>query len=208
MSTVDPMDEPAVVSVPRPRAEARPRAPAASGPASPCPPSSAAPLAEQIASASRSSRRAAACLLGWVVLIGVTLAIGLRYHPGYPAGDWLPPPVRRVLARELLAVLERGEQIEHVLLTSTGDSHDVQLAVTDRRLLWLRDDALTDRVRQIARADVTGVEARRGRRGRTGTLRVHVREGRGADFAELRPEVLGALEHALQHRARMADTPS
>src|SRR4051794_18019594 len=78
------------------------------------------------------------------------------------AGEWLAPAVRRVLARELLGALETGEEVDEVVLTATGDSHDVQLAVTDRRLLWLRDDAIMGRVRYLRWHDVAGVEARPG----------------------------------------------
>jgi hypothetical protein len=110
------------------------------------------------------------------------------------AGDWLAPEVRRVLARELLAMLEDGEEVDEVVLTSTGDSHDVQLAVTDRRLLWLRDDGIMGRVRYLRHRDVAGVEARSGGRlRRRGHLRVHTTAGRRLRFFELRPEVLGRL---------------
>ena len=36
-----------------------------------------------------------------------------------------------------------------MILTSHLDAHDVQLALTDRRLLWLRDDAIMGRVRSV-----------------------------------------------------------
>jgi hypothetical protein len=111
------------------------------------------------------------------------------------AGAWLPPAVRRVLARELLAALEPGEQVDEVVLTATGDSHDVQLAVTDRRLLWLRDDAIMGRVRYLRHRDVAGVEARpAGRLRRHGQLRVQPASGaRPLRFFELRPDVLARL---------------
>jgi DnaJ domain len=121
-------------------------------------------------------------------------ARGAGAAPARVAGDWLAPEVRRVLARELLATLEDGEEVDEVVLTSTGDSHDVQLAVTDRRLLWLRDDALMGRVRYLRYRDVTGVETRSGGRlRRRGHLRVHTTAGRRLRFFELRPEVLGRL---------------
>jgi hypothetical protein len=110
-------------------------------------------------------------------------------------GDWLAPAVRRVLARELLAALEPGEQVDEVVLTATTDSHDVQLAVTDRRLLWLRDDAIMGRVRYLRHRDVAGVEARpAGRLRRHGQLRVQpVSGGRPLRFFELAPEILARL---------------
>jgi hypothetical protein len=117
-------------------------------------------------------------------------------------GDWLPPSVRRVLARELLSVLERGEQVDEVVLTSTGDSHDVQLVVTDRRLLWLRDDAIVGRVRYLRYRDLASVEAREGGRlRRRGELRLRAHSGRRLRFFDLRPELLGRLVPAISARA-------
>jgi hypothetical protein len=119
------------------------------------------------------------------------------------AGDWLAPEVRRVLTRELLATLEDGEEVDEVVLTATGDSHDVQLAVTDRRLLWLRDDAIMGRVRYLRYRDVARVEARSGGRlRRHGHLRVFTTGGRRLRFFELRPEVLGRVEALISARTR------
>jgi hypothetical protein len=119
------------------------------------------------------------------------------------AGAWLPPAVRRVLARELLAALEPGEQVDEVVLTATTDSHDVQLVVTDRRLLWLRDDAIMGRVRYLRHRDVAGVEARSaGRMRRHGQLRVRsAAGGRPLRFFELRPEILARLTASIAMRA-------
>lgn len=110
-------------------------------------------------------------------------------------GDWLAPAVRRVLARELLAALEPDEQVDEVVLTATTDSHDVQLAVTDRRLLWLRDDAIMGRVRYLRHRDIASVEGRSaGRLRRHGQLRVQpAAGGRPLRFFELRPELLARL---------------
>ena len=130
---------------------------------------------------------------------------GGRGAPPRAAGDWLAPEVRRVLARELLATLEDGEEVDEVVLTSTGDSHDVQLAVTDRRLLWLRDDAIMGRVRYLRYRDVAGVETRSGGRlRRRGHLRVHTSAGRRLRFFELRPEVLGRLGALISARTSPA----
>ncbi|MCW2994266.1 MAG: hypothetical protein JWQ18_1761, partial [Conexibacter sp.] len=119
------------------------------------------------------------------------------------AGDWLPPAVRRVLARELLAALEPGEQVDEVVLTATGDAHDVQLAVTDRRLLWLRDDAIMGRVRYLRYRDLAGVEERpAGRFRRHGQLRVQpIAGGRPLRFFELGPDVLSRLTGRIAMRA-------
>jgi curved DNA-binding protein CbpA len=119
------------------------------------------------------------------------------------AGSWLAPSVRRVLARELLAALEPGEQVDEVVLTSTGDSHDVQLVVTDRRLLWLRDDAIMGRVRSLRHRDLARVEQRpAGRLRRHGQLRVQAAgTGRWLRFFELRPDVLARLAARIRARA-------
>jgi hypothetical protein len=120
------------------------------------------------------------------------------------AGEWLPPNVRRVLARELLAALEPGEQVDEVLLTSTGDSHDVQLALTDRRLIWLRDDAIMGRVRSLRYRDLAGVEQRAGGRFRRGgQLRVRsAGSGRWLRFFDLRPDVLARVAARISARAQ------
>jgi hypothetical protein len=120
------------------------------------------------------------------------------------AGSWLPPSVRRVLARELLAALEPGEEVDEVVLTATGDSHDVQLAITDRRLLWLRDDAIMGRVRSLRYRDLAGVEQRAGGRlRRGGQLRVRsAGTGRWLRFFDLRPEVLARVAARISARAQ------
>jgi DnaJ domain len=129
-------------------------------------------------------------------------AAGAAEAPEAVQGAWLAPAVRRVLARELLAALEPGEQVDEVVLTSTGDSHDVQLAVTDRRLLWLRDDAIVGRVRYLRYREVARVERREGGRfRRAGHLRVHAADGRRLRFFELRPEMLGRLTAAIAARS-------
>lgn len=126
--------------------------------------------------------------------------------PEQPAGAWLAPSVRIALGYELLRRLHPGEMVERVAAAATWDAHDVRLVLTDRRVLWLRDDALGDRVRWVARDQVERVEVRAARRRRAGELRLHLREGRRVDFAELRPETLSALAGALQARGAAADT--
>jgi hypothetical protein len=133
---------------------------------------------------------------------GATATPEAEMQPVEIAGDWLAPAVRRVLARELLAALEPGEQIDEVVLTATTDSHDVQLAVTDRRLLWLRDDAIMGRVRYLRHRDVASVEGRAaGRLRRHGQLRVTPTSGgRPVRFFELRPEILARLTASIAMR--------
>lgn len=123
-------------------------------------------------------------------------------QPAEAAGAWLAPGVRRVLARELLAHLEPGERVDEVVLTSTGDSHDVQLVVTDRRLLWLRDDAIVGRVRSLRHREIAGVDRRQAGRLRGGDhLLVRASDGRRVRFFDLRPEVLGRLAATIAARA-------
>lgn len=126
--------------------------------------------------------------------------------PRPPAGAWLAPEVRARLAKELLVALRPGEQVDLVLRTVTADSHEVQLACTDRRLLWLRDDAITGRVRTLAYdriAAVTPVQPGRLRR-RTGRLRVRALNGRRFVFSELSPRALDALVVTLGRRTTPA----
>jgi DnaJ-like protein len=110
------------------------------------------------------------------------------------AGAWLPDPVRRALGRELLAALEDGEPVAMVTPTSTWASPQALLAVTDRRLLWLLDDAPTHRVRSLRFRDVAGVDTRLGRPlRRSAVLRVRATNGRRLSFAELRPATAAAI---------------
>lgn len=108
-------------------------------------------------------------------------------------GHWLPEPTRRSLGRELLAALKEGEEIALVSPAATWKSPRAVLAVTDRRLLWLLDDAISDRVHALAWRDVVGVEHRLRRPlRRTAVLRVQTRLGRRLEWAELRPETAAA----------------
>jgi hypothetical protein len=114
-------------------------------------------------------------------------------------GHWLPEPVRRTLGPELVAALEPGEAIRLTIDTATHDSHDVRLAVTDRRLLWLRDDAINDRVRYERISRIAGMQERppRGWR-RRGELRIRLASGRRLGFGELLPADLDALAAAVR----------
>lgn len=118
--------------------------------------------------------------------------------PRARAGAWLAEPLRRALGRELLAALEDGEDVAMVTPTSTWASPQALLAVTDRRLLWLLDDAPTHRVRSLRLAAVAGVETRLRRPlRRVAALRVQVRGGRRLEFSELRPATAAALARRL-----------
>jgi hypothetical protein len=110
------------------------------------------------------------------------------------AGAWLSEPLRRALGRELLGALEDGEDVAMVTPASTWASPQTLLAVTDRRLLWLLDDAPTHRVRALRFRDVAAVEERAGRPlRRSATLRVRTSAGRKLTFADLRPATAAAI---------------
>jgi DnaJ-like protein len=111
------------------------------------------------------------------------------------AGHWLPDDVRRSLGSELLAALEPGEPVELVTPTSTWASPQALLAVTDRRLLWLLDDAISHRVRSLAFKAITAVEVKRRRR--SASVRVSRRRGKPIEFAELTEATASAIARAL-----------
>lgn len=114
---------------------------------------------------------------------------------GRGPGGWLPEPLRRALGRELLGALEPHEHVELVTPAATWASPSTLLAVTDRRLLWLLDDAVGMRVRTLRfrdteRADQHLAWPRRSR----ARLRVHPRHGgRRWTFSELRPATAAAI---------------
>jgi hypothetical protein len=110
------------------------------------------------------------------------------------AGTWLAEPLRRALGRELLLALEDGEQVAMVTPASTWASPQALLAVTDRRLLWLLDDAPTHRVRALRFRDVAEAYERVGRPlRRSAVLRVRTTAGRRLSFADLRPATAAAI---------------
>jgi curved DNA-binding protein CbpA len=111
------------------------------------------------------------------------------------AGHWLPDNVRRALGSELLAALEPNEPVELVTQTSTWASPQALLAVTDRRLLWLLDDAISHRVRSLAFKAITAVEVKRRRR--SASVRVSRRRGKPIEFAELPEATASAIARAL-----------
>ena len=83
-----------------------------------------------------------------------------RATPRARRAAWLAEPMRRALGPELLAALHPGEDVALVTPASVWASPQALLAVTDRRLLWLLDDAVTGRVRSLDLAAITGVETR------------------------------------------------
>jgi hypothetical protein len=129
-----------------------------------------------------------------------------RSTPARVRGSWLPAATRRALGPELLSVLRDGEDVRLVTPVSAWASPEALLAVTDRRLLWLLDDAVTGRVRSLEFAAITGMDARLSwpRRRRT-TLRVSRRDGRRPiAFGDLRPETASAIAHLAGRSAAAA----
>jgi hypothetical protein len=105
------------------------------------------------------------------------------------AGHWLDASTRRALGGELARSLHEGEDVLLVLATSTWASPQARLALTDRRLLWLNEDAIGERIRSLRYEQIARVDQRLSwPRRRTSTLRVRDRQGRRLTFAELRPE--------------------
>jgi hypothetical protein len=103
-------------------------------------------------------------------------------------------PFRRALGPELLDALDPEEDVRLVCPASTWASPRAILAVTERRLLWLLDDAPTHRVRTLryrAMAEVT-YRLRRPLR-RVAVLRIRTTHGRVLSFSELRPATAAAI---------------
>lgn len=116
-----------------------------------------------------------------------------------PAGHWLAPSLRRALGPELLDELADGERVDAVAAAATWASPHTVLAVTDRRLLWLLDDAVGGRVRSLRYRQLERVRAQvRGRVRRTGALTVHPRHGRRTTFTELRVDVAEAMARRIE----------
>ena len=113
-------------------------------------------------------------------------------------GDWLPPAIRGALGHELLSVLEPGEKVYVVTPTTTWASPQALLAVSDRRLLWLLDDAVNGRVQTLRFGAIVKAEhsLRRPRR-RVATLRVRARNGRRFAFGDLRPATAADLSRRI-----------
>ena len=112
-----------------------------------------------------------------------------------PARTRIPDAVRRALGPELLDALAAEEPVRLVTPASTWSSPRTILAVTDRRLLWLLDDAPVARVRWASFREITSAEHRLRRpRRRVATLTVRTLTGRRHEFTDLRPQTAGAIE--------------
>jgi hypothetical protein len=111
------------------------------------------------------------------------------------AGWWLPEAMRSALGHELLDALEPDEPVELITPTATWASPSTLLAVTDRRLLWLLDDAVGNRVRSLRFRDTERAEPDLSwlRRSRA-RLRVQPRYGaKRWTFSDLRPATAAAI---------------
>ena len=116
-------------------------------------------------------------------------------------GGWLPEPIRRALGPELLDALTDAEAVRLVTPASTWASPRSVLALTERRLLWLLDDAPVGRVRSVAFREIAAVTLRIRRRGATLNLRTIA--GRRHSFADLRPHTASVIERHLNDPERV-----
>ena len=114
------------------------------------------------------------------------------------AGHWLREPVRRALGRELLSALREGEDVSLVAVAETWASPQTLLVVTDRRLLWLLDDAVTGRVRSLRFDAIATVDQRLRWPLRSAVLRVRGKNGRRHAFAGLRPDTAALIVRHVQ----------
>ena len=103
--------------------------------------------------------------------------------------------MRRALGRELLDALEADEPVALVTPAATWASPSTLLAVTDRRLLWLLDDAVGNRVRSLRFRDTAHAEQQLVWPRRTrARLSVEPRfGGKRWTFSDLRPATAEAI---------------
>jgi hypothetical protein len=121
-----------------------------------------------------------------------------RGRPARAAGHWLREPVRRALGRELLMALRENEDVALVAVAETWASPQTLLVVTDRRLLWLLDDAVTGRVRALRFDAIAEIEHRLRWPLRSAVLRVRGKNGRRHAFAGLRPDTAALIARHVQ----------
>ena len=118
-------------------------------------------------------------------------------------GAGLGDAVRRALGPELLDALGDGERVRLVTPASTWASPRAILAVTDRRLLWLLDDAPVARVRSLPFREVAAVDHQlRGPRRRVATLNVRSLDGRRHAFTDLRPHTAATIARHVREATR------
>lgn len=115
---------------------------------------------------------------------------------GRQAGHWLSERTRWALGPELLGALEEQEAVQLVTPVATWASPRSLLALTDRRLLWLHDDAVMGRVRWLRFRDVAQVTHRLRRpRRRWAVVLLRTRAGKRVRFWEVPPGAAAAIEH-------------
>jgi len=107
-------------------------------------------------------------------------------------GGWLIPPLRLALGPELLDTLSEGEDVRLVTPTSTWASPRAILAVTERRLLWLLDDAPVARVHSLVFRNVAEISHRVRRK--HAALTVRTIAGKRHVFHDLRPHTAATIE--------------
>lgn len=116
----------------------------------------------------------------------------------------LAPAVARAMGAELRSALEPGEVVTIVVPAATWASPQATLAVTDRRLLWLLDDAPVHRVRDLPFADVRRVRVREPRRWRRRAVLACVdRRGRRVGFGDLASATARAVERHVRLGANL-----
>lgn len=118
-----------------------------------------------------------------------------------PPGSWLPESLRRALGGELLSALGENEQVRLVAEAGRTGAGPAKIALTDRRLLWVAEDAVSARVDWVRFGIAAGVEQRRTRMGRRATLRLRTSTGRRVSFGDLRPEAAQAIAAGLARGA-------
>ena len=111
-----------------------------------------------------------------------TTAVRRRQAPA----TWIPQPLRQRLGWELLAALADGEHVSLVADAGGAGRGPVRLVLTDRRLLWLLEDAVSARLDWVRFGLVADAEVRRSllRRSRR-SLRVRTKTGRRLVFGDL-----------------------
>lgn len=113
-------------------------------------------------------------------------------------GAWLPERLRTRIGWELLSALSDGENVQLVIEAGGTGRGPALLVLTDRRLLWLLEDAVSARVDWVRFAIVADVRVRRSllRRGRR-SLHVRTRTGRRLVFGDLEPASATAIARRL-----------
>lgn len=119
-------------------------------------------------------------------------------------GTWLPDAVRRKLGWELLAALGEGEEVRLIADAGRTGAGPAKLALTDRRLLWVVEDAVSSRVDWVRFGIVAAVERRTSLLGRRSVLRVRTSTGRRISFGDLAPDVADRIAAVLERRTAAA----